>query len=139
MQTTVNQYRLLTIVGNALNGGFVPRVQFHAACGLLRKLVPSNLVDAVEKAITKRLIGKWSVYERTRAEAFATPPWADIDAIKAIKRQCRRVSNMTGISHHVDHVIPLKGKLVCGLHCAENMQIITALDNLKKLNKYDGG
>lgn len=66
-----------------------------------------------------------------------TPLWADLGAIRAIYEECQRKSEATGILHHVDHIIPLRGKNVCGLHVAENLQIIPASLNLRKNNKFE--
>lgn len=44
---------------------------------------------------------------------------------------------MFGFTWHVDHVIPLKGKLVCGLHVPENLQVIPSTANKRKHNKYE--
>lgn len=41
----------------------------------------------------------------------------------------------TGIQHQVDHIVPLRHPLVCGLHCEANLQVIPALDNQRKSNR----
>lgn len=59
-----------------------------------------------------------------------TPAWADLSAIKEIYKNCP-------IGYHVDHIIPLKGKNICGLHVQNNLQYLLAENNLKKSNKYE--
>jgi 5-methylcytosine-specific restriction endonuclease McrA len=44
-------------------------------------------------------------------------------------------NKITGIEWHVDHVVPLKGKLVSGLHIWSNLAVIPKVDNLRKGNK----
>jgi hypothetical protein len=66
----------------------------------------------------------------------ATPSWADLEQIKRIYTLCSKVSEKTGVTHHVDHIIPLKGKNVCGLHVETNLCILPARMNLEKSNKF---
>jgi hypothetical protein len=66
----------------------------------------------------------------------ATPPWASLDAIKEIYKERDRLCQETGESWHVDHIIPLNGVNVCGLHCENNLQIIHATENARKSNIF---
>lgn len=74
------------------------------------------------------------VRARQTRKQKAMPAWADRDAIRAIYAECRRISQETGIKHHVDHYYPLKNPLVCGLHNQYNLQIIPAAQNQSKGN-----
>ena len=69
----------------------------------------------------------------------ATSPWADLNKIKEIYIMAQRLrKNMPKQNFHVDHIIPLKGKNVCGLHVENNLRIIDGLSNMKKGNKLEG-
>jgi hypothetical protein len=65
-----------------------------------------------------------------------TPPWADREAMAALYREARRLTRETGIAHQVDHEIPLRGKLVSGLHVETNLRIITAEANRRKSARF---
>jgi hypothetical protein len=75
--------------------------------------------------------------ERDERLARATPIWADKNAIAVKYKERNAMTQMTGVQHHVDHGIPLKGENVCGLHIAENLRVILARDNLSKSNKWE--
>jgi len=74
--------------------------------------------------------------KRRACEIRATPLWANADAIAAIYEAAALISSETGIRHHVDHIVPLQGKNVCGLHCEANLRVIPAKDNISKSNKW---
>jgi len=64
-------------------------------------------------------------YKRER-----TPVWSDLKKIKDIKSKCPS-------GYHVDHIIPLMGSNVSGLHVPENLQYLTPRANLSKGNKFN--
>ena len=66
--------------------------------------------------------------KRRAAKLNATPKWANLQKIKEIYNNCPQ-------GYHVDHIIPLQGKNVCGLHVENNLQYLLARDNLVKSNK----
>lgn len=73
--------------------------------------------------------------KRRTLQLQRTPGWADDGAIKEVYKRRESISQITGIVHHVDHIIPLKGKTVCGLHVEYNLQVIARGANLEKGNK----
>jgi 5-methylcytosine-specific restriction endonuclease McrA len=71
--------------------------------------------------------------------AKATPRWADHLAMEAIYTQALQRTLDTGITHSVDHIVPLRHPLVCGLHCPANLQVLTMEDNRAKGNSFTPG
>lgn len=76
--------------------------------------------------------------KRQAQKIQATPSWLTPEhhaEILAIYKEAARLTKETGIPHHVDHIVPLRSKVVCGLHVPWNLQILTATENLRKGNK----
>ena len=72
--------------------------------------------------------------KREAIKISALLPTSDFDLINKFYQQRDLISRETSIQHHVDHIIPLsKG----GAHHQDNLQIITATENLSKHDKYD--
>jgi len=72
---------------------------------------------------------------RRAAKLNATPAWADYGAINEIYELSAAITDLMEPTH-VDHIIPLQGKNVCGLHVEYNLQVLRAEDNLSKGNKH---
>ena len=76
---------------------------------------------------------------RKSAKLKATPVWCDLDAVEEIYRRASQLTTETGIRHEVDHIVPLQGKNVCGLHIPQNLQILTITENRRKANRLHHG
>lgn len=70
-------------------------------------------------------------YQATRKanKQLRTPKWANLDKIKEIYKNCPD-------GMHVDHIVPINGTFVSGLHVENNLQYLTAEENIKKNNKF---
>lgn len=75
---------------------------------------------------------------RRRNIKQATPSWYDEKAMIRLRKIRNIMKKAHNVSFHLDHIVPINGKNVCGLHWHGNIQIITSCENLKKSNKYTG-
>jgi hypothetical protein len=78
---------------------------------------------------------------RHTAKMQRTPSWLskhDKLHIKCLYQVAAMRTRESGYVWHVDHVIPLQGENVCGLHVPSNLQVIPAYDNVSKGNRYYG-
>jgi hypothetical protein len=78
--------------------------------------------------------------KRRSKKLNATPPWLTPEQEAHIKRTytlCQIASDATGEKYHVDHIVPLQGENVCGLHVPWNLRAVPAKINLTKGNKHD--
>lgn len=75
---------------------------------------------------------------RRRRFRLATPKWLSSEQKMEIRLKYRlaiELSRRTGVRHAVDHIVPLQGESVCGLHVPWNLTVLTQEENLKKHNK----
>jgi hypothetical protein len=102
--------------------------------------------DSVHAKALSEYMKKWHKENRWKSRAKGTlrrlalrnavPGWANLFYIKQIYELSELRTKLTGFRWHVDHVIPLKGKNVCGLHVENNLSVIPAFENLSKHNKF---
>lgn len=68
-------------------------------------------------------------------QAKARPQWASSAYIAIFYELAAMESERTGTQVHVDHIYPLNSPLVCGLHVEDNLQLLFAVDNIRKGNR----
>jgi len=76
---------------------------------------------------------------RRRKHRDATPPWLtrkQKSEIRQLYQIAITMTQTTGEQYVVDHIVPLRGEAVCGLHVPWNLRVITQEQNLKKSNKH---
>lgn len=93
----------------------------------------------------RQLIKEWAKRNSDRRNAAkmrrinmkrqAMPSWANQEKILSFYTEAKRLTKETGILYAVDHIVPLQGKNVCGLHVEGNLRVIPQIDNVIKGNK----
>lgn len=73
---------------------------------------------------------------RRALKVKATIPWINNTIVESLYQKAKELEQKTGIRYEVDHIIPLQGRLVCGLHWEQNLQVIPAVENRRKSNRY---
>jgi hypothetical protein len=89
-----------------------------------------------ESKVLKRI----KVAERRRTKDLSRPEWLTGDLLEEYKNKIRACAEMSTeeVKYTIDHIIPLKSDLVCGLDVPWNIQILTLSENSSKSNKFDG-
>lgn len=96
------------------------------------KVVEQSIVyrKYYDKSLNGLSIKKFHNSKRRCAKLQRTPKWENLEKIKEFYENCPS-------GYHVDHIIPLQGKNVSGLHVLSNLQYLTATENLSKHNKFE--
>jgi len=91
-----------------------------------------------QKTYAKINVAKLNAKSRRRfaLKLGATPEWANSFFIEEAYNLAQLRTKITGIPHEVDHLVPLQSKIVCGLHCEYNLQVIPVSVNRSKSNRY---
>lgn len=77
-----------------------------------------------------------TVAKRNARKIQATPVWANDFFIREAYALAKLREKVCGGKWHVDHIVPLRSKLVCGLHVEHNLQVIPAAVNIAKKNRH---
>jgi hypothetical protein len=94
--------------------------------------------DRRQRAQDRRVAATRAQASRQRAMRLQrTAPWANWRAIENLHMEAARLTRVTGVKHEVDHIIPLLGETVSGLHVESNMRVVTKAANRAKSNHFD--
>lgn len=77
--------------------------------------------------------------QRRKRSQQATPSWLTAEHKKQIRDKyllAIAMTKETGVPYVVDHMVPLHGETVCGLHVPWNLKVMTREENLAKSNKF---
>jgi len=135
-----------TLAGAALSAGQT------LSCGCLQKdiygldLTPEERLDRKRQQAREtnrrnpaRIKANKIKYEAKLSRA--TPAWLRAEhwaAMNETYEEARRLTRETSVQHQVDHIIPINGKTVSGLHVPWNLQVLTQAENVSKSNRYAG-
>ena len=85
--------------------------------------------------------GRASAMKRKAIQLQAQPKWLSPEQkaeMLSLYREAVRKSKDTGIRHEVDHIVPLQGRTVCGLHVPWNLRVLTAIENNSRPRIWHG-
>ena len=101
----------------------------------------SESINARKRAWQRQNLaqGAYNAAKYKCAKRNRTPPWANLRKIERIYQLAAWASRFTDEKLHVDHIIPMRGQLISGLHVENNLQILPATQNKIKYNHYPQG
>jgi 5-methylcytosine-specific restriction endonuclease McrA len=122
------------------------RLAYHADIERQRARSARRRIE--HAASEKARIAKWGKENPGRRNAStairraklksATPSWANKVYMRDMYVLAKLVSEFTGETHEVDHIVPLQNRRVCGLHVEHNLRVIHKTDNRQKSNRHAG-
>lgn len=124
-------------------GHLSPRIVFNWSCEIcFQNAKKTHRANNLEKVLQKeRAYEKLNTHKRLGRNRLrrlrlqeASPAWVNKADIHAIYAEAAKLKRLTGRDYHVDHIVPLKGKNVCGLHVPWNLQVLDAVSNRRKSN-----
>jgi hypothetical protein len=94
------------------------------------------------RAYAEKHRAKINAYLKNRysKKLHRTPAWLTVDDLWLIEQTydlAQKRTEMLGFAWQVDHIIPLQGRVVSGLHVPHNLQVIPACENRKKSNRFN--
>jgi hypothetical protein len=101
----------------------------------LKHLAQKRIYRQTNRAKVNALGKAYKVRKKNRI-----PEWVDKEhmwLIKEVYELAQLRTKQFGFPWHVDHIVPLQGELVSGLHVVENLQVIPGIENIKKKNKFE--
>lgn len=105
----------------------------------------------IKRAELRKANSEWGKANRHKTAAFCVlkrarrmkrlPPWVDnklLDQMAEFYAQAAQATELSGIKHHVDHIVPLRSPVVSGLHVPWNLQVLEGSENRRKGNRLTG-
>lgn len=95
-----------------------------------------NKAGALANAKAWKAKNPGSQYQEASMRRQAKPVWANDFFIKEAYALAKLREHRCGGRWHVDHIVPIKSSVVCGLHCETNLRVIPAKENIAKGNRH---
>lgn len=115
------------------------RKKYSESSGVWQRMNPEKVAE-YQRARNKRFPGLRNLWTANYRNAKATrmPAWLNdgqLFEMESAYTYCAALRKI-GLDYHVDHIVPLRGKMVSGLHVPWNLQVIPGRDNMSKGNRF---